>query len=662
MKRLFLCLCLLHALHAGFAQEPNPDVRKVYVIFKTHLDIGFTEFSSKVEQRYIDEFIPKAIAVADELRAAGGEERYVWTTGAWLVDAYLRQARPEAVRQLENAIRRGDIAWNAMPYTVESESMNRELFSGIMKLSHRLDERFGKKTVAAKMTDVPGHTRSIVPLLSDAGISFLHIGVNSAATVPDVPPVCRWRDARNREIILMYQKSYGEEMVLPDGETVLSINFTNDNKGPHTVQRVKNIYAELHRRYPNAVVEASSLDAVARELERMRGQLPVLTSEIGDTWIYGYGSSPLRMARFRELSRLYARWIREGELAFDSDAAVEFAIRLGMIAEHTWGADVKVFLKNWDKYDYDAFSAARALPPFRYVERSWQELDDNVDKAVALLPEPLRTEAARAVEAIGRVECAPLTHAGRDRRVDARGRYRLSVRGLKCLLGGVAYQTFSAEDYDRFHDAYLTRRVQWALEDNGKPGLERTSARSVLLEAQAERCETTDTPEGRRISCDLRFPADGRIDPRVLPELVRAEYRPAADGRRIEMTLTLQGKPANRMPEAYWLSFRPENLLGVVAEKTGSPVDLLDVVAGGNRQMHGIDRYVDLRTSKGTLRITSLDALLLAVGERNALNYSTEMPDLTQGVHFCLYNNLWGTNFSMWWEGSIRYRFLIELL
>lgn len=121
----------------------------------------------------------------------------------------------DAVRRLEEAIRRGDIVWNGVPYTVESESTNKALFAGLLKLSHRLDARFGKKTVAAKMTDVPGHTRSIIPLLCDAGITFLQIGVNSAATVPAVPPICRWRDPSGREVILMYQKTYGEDMILP---------------------------------------------------------------------------------------------------------------------------------------------------------------------------------------------------------------------------------------------------------------------------------------------------------------------------------------------------------------------------------------------------------------------------------------------------------------
>ena len=80
------------------AQEADSSVERVLVVFKTHLDIGYTDLSSRVERHYIDTFIPKALAVAEELRAAGGEERYVWTTGSWLIWAYLHQASPEQVR------------------------------------------------------------------------------------------------------------------------------------------------------------------------------------------------------------------------------------------------------------------------------------------------------------------------------------------------------------------------------------------------------------------------------------------------------------------------------------------------------------------------------------------------------------------------------------
>ena len=97
MRRIILLFVLGLSLPSA-AQEPDPRVKKVHAIFKTHLDIGFTELSSKVEQRYIDEFIPKAIAVAEQLRREGADERYVWTTGSWLINAYLRQTAPSITR------------------------------------------------------------------------------------------------------------------------------------------------------------------------------------------------------------------------------------------------------------------------------------------------------------------------------------------------------------------------------------------------------------------------------------------------------------------------------------------------------------------------------------------------------------------------------------
>jgi hypothetical protein len=42
-------LCCLLISQVGFAQESNPEVKKAYVIFKTHLDIGYTDLSFKQE-------------------------------------------------------------------------------------------------------------------------------------------------------------------------------------------------------------------------------------------------------------------------------------------------------------------------------------------------------------------------------------------------------------------------------------------------------------------------------------------------------------------------------------------------------------------------------------------------------------------------------------
>jgi hypothetical protein len=84
--------------------------------------------------------------------------------------------------------------------------MDGSLFRYGLSLSHTLDIRFGKHTIAAKMSDVPGHTRAIVPLLAEAEITFLHIGVNGASTPPAVPPLFVWRNPSGADVIVVVHK------------------------------------------------------------------------------------------------------------------------------------------------------------------------------------------------------------------------------------------------------------------------------------------------------------------------------------------------------------------------------------------------------------------------------------------------------------------------
>lgn len=660
-QRLMFLLVLFSCITLPlFAQEVNTSVKKVHIIFKTHLDIGFTNLSSVVEKRYINEFIPKAIAVSEELRSSGAKERYVWTTGSWLIWSFLEQALPEQKRRLEQAIKNGDIAWNGVPYTVESEAMNKDLFEIVLNLSKLLDKRYGKETIAAKMTDVPGHTRSIVPLLQKANIHFLHIGVNPASTIPHVPEISRWRDKDGSEIVLMYQNDYGDATILPDGETAMVIAFTGDNAGPHTVQQVKDVYASLQKRYPNAELQASTLSDVARDIEPLKELLPIVTTEIGDTWIYGIASSPVCMSRYRTLSRLYSRWVQEKRIDPASEAAVSFAVSLGLVAEHTWGISVGTHLLNWDKYDFDSFQQARKLPGFMIAETSWKEKEANIDKAIKYLPVDLREEAERELSGIGHPAKQRVKGMKVSPEMTNDGVLQINLNGFCMHIGEITYQSFSTEDFNRFHEAYVTQKVEWAIQDFGKRGLRPEQSQSISIKPVLKNCDTKKISKGKEIACRFVFPKNESVDTRVFPEEMYANYLINTVDGCIDLDVTIMDKPANRLPEAYWISFLPEQITRILVEKTGTPVDVLDIVEGGNRQMHGIDRYVDVITTVGRIRITSLDAPLVTVGERNLLNYSVTRPDIRNGVHFCLFNNVWGTNYSMWFEGSLTYRFKIE--
>lgn len=215
--------------------QSNRDIRRIHLIFKTHLDLGFTDFARNVATAYFEQYIPHALRVARTLRQAGGAERFVWTTGSYLIYEYLERASPAQRAEMEQAILEGDMVWHGLPLTTHSELMDVDLFRVGLSYAQELDARFGKQTTAAKMTDVPGHTRSIVPLLAGAGIQFLHIGVNPASTPPAVPPVFVWRAPGGSEVMVMYQKgSYGDLQIVPGLDEAIAFAHTNDNEGPQT--------------------------------------------------------------------------------------------------------------------------------------------------------------------------------------------------------------------------------------------------------------------------------------------------------------------------------------------------------------------------------------------------------------------------------------------
>ena len=52
----------------------SKQLKRIHVVFKTHLDIGFTDLASVITDSYINDFIPKAMQTAKELRERGGKE------------------------------------------------------------------------------------------------------------------------------------------------------------------------------------------------------------------------------------------------------------------------------------------------------------------------------------------------------------------------------------------------------------------------------------------------------------------------------------------------------------------------------------------------------------------------------------------------------------
>jgi Domain of unknown function (DUF5054) len=665
------------------AATPDPDVKRVLVMFKCHLDVGFIDTQTAVVRKYFDVYFPRAIEVAQTLRKSG-EERYVWTTGSWLLYEYLEQARAAERKRMEQAIAAGEIAWHALPFTWQSELLNDSAITGAIGFSKSLDRRFGHKTTGAKMTDVPGHSRGLIRPLAQNGVTFLDIGVNSASTPPDVPPVFVWKDPSGNSITMMYHRlEYGGVVRVPGSDLAIAVEVRDDNAGPHTLEEIHKIQADLRQQFPNASIRASNLTDIANAVTPHQAAFPVLTQEIGDTWIYGVASDPLKLARYREILRLRSEWLDHGKLQVGDKEDLAFLARFALAVEHTWGTDTKTWL-DFDHYTPDDLAHMLDQPKYKTVTGSWVEKRADIDQGIAALPVALRAEANARLAKLK----ASAPDTSRLRRTDARGNFNTEhfTIGLSPTRGSIVklqsntakrdwasdthplaafgYQTLSKSDYDRFLASYITVNTDWAPKDFGKPNIESFRAQSRIWTTRLVKCFAGVDDLAHRITAQLEVEDGGRPAPattawpaQLYLELVLPKAEPV-----IHIDFTWLGKSANRMPEAMWLTFNPvaPETRNWKLGKMDSQVSPFDVVSGGNRHMHALSTGLAYQDQHGKFAIETLDAALVVLGEQSPIYFSNDQPDLSKGIHFSLFNNGWGTNYVQWFGEDMRFRFTIR--
>ena len=569
-------------------------IKDVYLIFKTHLDVGFTDLSENVIQTYLHDFIPRAMQVSYALK--GSDTEYIWTVGAWLLDLALKQDRDG---RIEQAIQDGCFSWHALPFTTHTEMMNPRAFQMSLKLSERLDRRFGVKTTAAKLSDVPGHTIGIVPLLRQAGVDLLHIGVNPASPMP---PVLRWKCGTD-SIVVMYNEDYGTFMELE--EFAVGFGFTGDNNGPASVEEVKECYRMVRQQYPGAAVHAATLNDIAALVRSM--DLPVVEQEIGDTWIHGIATDPRKLAGYRALLRQIDKF--EGK---------DITQDLMLVPEHTWGLNMSVWFHdkdNWRLHDFErVHTKERDL-----AERSWYEQ---------------RSYVKKAAEKIGFDLDAELQTEWPD--------FTGCIQAEPTCTFRISFQLFDRTDYERYQRCYLrpdifkNRKDSWAIPDFTKLGL--PYYQGGITEAVCHEAWCRDDTTLYLLS----FPAEVKEE-QGLPELI-AIQRPGF------LEIRWFGKKANRLPQAFWLKFTglKENWK---LHKMGQWIAAKDVV--GSPLISAVNQGV----SNGEVKIIPIDSALVAPFGRRLLEYGVVQP--SQDLYFNLYNNIWNTNFPMWYSDDSRFRFQI---
>ncbi|XP_046330094.2 uncharacterized protein LOC124113675 isoform X1 [Haliotis rufescens] len=742
LQKICFCLGLCLVYVSGEApvqsRDADPkDVKKVHLIFMNHLDVGFNGirpqlgFINNVLNKYFTVYFPQAVKVGLQLYMLGYAEKLMYMSHPWLVSMYL-DCPPNLVlagiqlqcpnktelSNFEAAIKMGIITWHAGPMNMNNEMFDPSMVDYTLQISEDLDKRFGIKrpTRVVSQRDVPGMSIALLPLYAKHGIEGISVGVNGGSAPPAVPKIFRWEYQNASLIGMWHPRGYpdppgkyparalglsAKDCVTFEGlDEAMCYAFKSDNQGPPASMAEVLIFYELARgQFPNAHIQASTFEEFVAAAQVVKAELPLVTQEIGDTWIQGSASDPMKVAMMRAFFRTRTNCLLKASTGNASSCpndeqmynASRFLTKLG---EHTWGIAQAGDLINWEN---DIFYKFLENQTSLYMQGplSWIEQRQFNDLALdALGDHPLAEQVSAEWKQL-RASIPDFTdyHLVTDRTAmmscNQGYKFQFAADGSIIALvdkngvnwasptnplGQYVYQTYNQTDFDRFGSIYDTGKFQVGIY---KPNM----TKNCRAQSKPWAHTVTDLYQANDGSCKFGvnlIPVETEATfyygapPKVC---IRYSVETDSQGRPgVAVDFQFYAKPPTRMPEAIFLTFKPVEQEGHrwLVHKLGQLLDPLNVVQNGSQTQHGIDKgvyYVD-SASKG-LEILSPDVaiatMLTSTSPLSAIpNQLSPLKDVN-GVSFNIFNNVWNVNYIFWYpylldDMNYRSRFFITFL
>ena len=201
----------------------------------------------------------------------------------------------------------------------------------------------------------------------------------------------------------------------------------------------------------------------------------------------------------------------------------------------------------------------------------------------------------------------------------------------------ISWQLFDNSDYARYKRDYMRCFHEWAIWDFTKVGLEDYTG--GIFTPKVSAAYRKDGEELYLLTFD-----EALKQTYGLPDFYLSVCGEV-------LTVKWFGKLPSRLPQAFWLKLKgfdedwEINKMGLWL----SPDDII-----GSPFITGMDRGI----RNSDTEIESLDCALVAPYGRRLLQFG-KRPE-GKDLYFNLYNNIWNTNFPMWYSDDGLFRFLIK--
>jgi len=384
----------------------------VAIIPHEHLDVGFTDYTTKVAELH-----SQSIDEAMELIRKTPDFR--WTLdGSWVADQYLNGRSAAARDQFLAHVRDGSIVIPPELSNQHTGNASWEALARSLYEQHRLALQYKLPAAdAAQIVDVPAYTWAYASVLHDAGIKYF-IAASNSWRAP-VMLLGRWNEKSpfywegpdGSRVLMWYSRAYLQAHTLfgspwrmesvrdalpvflqaytrPDYTANTAVIFGTQLENTPLAKEQSEIVGAFQREYAWPKLEFSTVHAAMQQIEHeWKGEIPVFRGDFGSYWEDGYGSD----AAYTAIHRENQHRITTAEILGAAVSSLDPRVRpdKSMIAdawrneliydEHTWtyvGATTEP--EHHQSEDQIALKEAR-------VTRARNDIDESVERGWAQL-------------------------------------------------------------------------------------------------------------------------------------------------------------------------------------------------------------------------------------------------------------------------------------
>jgi hypothetical protein len=377
--------------------------RTIHLLHHSHVDIGYTHVQDEVKQIQWKN-LESAISLAEQTAAYPVGSRFKWNSEVmWPVETYLREQTPDKVKKMKEAISRGWIDLDAFYANTLTELCSTEELVRLTADARRISSECGVMIRSAMVSDIPGWSWGIVPVLAVSGVKYLSLGTNTFDRIGSIikdwgDRPFYWVSPSGEEKILCWIHGKGYSMFhtglkydelkfrLDEGKIFSYMNDLYNNNYPYEIITLRynigsdngpadptlsNAVREWNERYVTPKIKIMTVTESFAEFEKMYGdKIPSVSGAFTGYWEDGAASSAFETAINRkaalDINAACALMVMNNNSGFQPEKIDEAWRNVLLFDEHTWGSwnsisdpENPFTLSQWANKRQFAFDAGR---------------------------------------------------------------------------------------------------------------------------------------------------------------------------------------------------------------------------------------------------------------------------------------------------------------